>query len=278
MKEDNYYSCLDKLKQGHEYGIFIDDTGSPGITNPPANYHPGRKSWVAVVIPPHHIAEVLDQMPMALSELKRLIGADEFHFTDIYSGKNQYKNVDLQLRLKLFEFMAHIFSKYEFPILVQTIDPDSLADAHLRSGYHLPDSFPPFDFAKSSDFALFMLLIRVKLYLKSAVSFTNNKACVFIDEGFRKAGAVLHLPSFNDVFVDGLVCFSDSSSLYPIQLADFAAFSLNRSQLVGGRAIRSSLDSRFLEILEPIVFNYINIEKKVSSFGQEGPLIKPIGT
>ena len=62
---------------------------------------------------------------------------------------------------------------------------------------------------------------------------------------------------------------------YRRDLADFAAFALNRSQLIGGKAKRSWLDNRVLEILSPIVWNYQNIEKRVVALSAEGSIIEP---
>ena len=254
------------------YGIFIDDTGSPGIQGAPENFHPERKTWVAVIIPPSQIGEVMEQMPQALDELYNIVGAKEFHFTDIYSGTKQFKDVDLQLRLSLFEFMAHIFSVYNFPIIVQTFDPETLADIRSRSKGQIPDSIPPFDLTQCNDSALFFLLLRVKCYMQETTTFPNIKARVFIDEGFKKNGSAIPTPTCADAFADGQIYFAQSSSISPIQLADFAAFSLNRVQLIGGREQRNSLDSRLLEILSSIVFNYVNIEQKEVSVDQQGPL------
>jgi hypothetical protein len=65
------------------------------------------------------------------------------------------------------------------------------------------------------------------------------------------------------VFVDGLICFARSSSILPLQLADFAAFALNRTQLLIGKEKLSPLDKTLLKILSPIAWNYQNIEKRV---------------
>jgi hypothetical protein len=47
----------------------------------------------------------------------------------------------------------------------------------------------------------------------------------------------------------------------PIQLADFAAFCLNRSQLLLGRSKLSELDESFLRTISPIAWNYQSIPK-----------------
>ena len=87
MERPKYQDFINELAAGKAYGIFIDDTGSPGLTDTPPNYLPERKSWVAVIIPPHQMPEVLEQLTGALHELKVATGATEFHFTDIYSGR-----------------------------------------------------------------------------------------------------------------------------------------------------------------------------------------------
>lgn len=273
MVKPRFQDYFDELARGEAYGIFIDETGSPGITDAPTNFHPERKTWVAVIIPPSQIAEVMQQMPQVLDELRQSFGADEFHFTDIYSGKKQFKNLDLQTRLRLFEFMAYIFSAYRFPVIVQTFDPETLADVRSRSADQLPESLPPFDFRKCEDLALFFLLLRLRWYMKETETYPNTKARIFIDEGFKNNGIAIRIPTFDDAFADGQICFAQSSNIYPIQLADFAAFSLNRVQLIAGRDQRTPLDIRMLEILSSVAFNYINIEKKSTPVDQQGPWI-----
>jgi len=272
MDKPRFQDYVDEMTRGDSYGIFIDDTGSPGIQGAPENFHPERKTWVAVIVPPIQIAEVMQQMSRALEELQQSIGADEFHFTEIYSGKKQFKDVDLQIRLGFFEFMSQIFSVYKLPVIVQTFDPETLADLRARSNGKLLDSIPPFDFNNCGDLALLFLLIRLKTYLQETATFGKVKARVFIDEGFKNNGICIRIPIFDGAFTDGQVCFAKSSSIYPIQLADFAAFSLNRVQLLGGKEQRSPLDIRLLEILSPVAFNYVNIKQKVVPADQQGPL------
>jgi hypothetical protein len=36
-----------ELRSGRHYGVFVDDTGSPGLVTP--GLHSERKSWVAVL-------------------------------------------------------------------------------------------------------------------------------------------------------------------------------------------------------------------------------------
>lgn len=222
MKLPRYQDFIDELAAGTVYGAFIDDSGSPGLSSTPEHLHPQRKSWVAVVVPPQQMGEVLQEFPRALGELKRVTGATEFHFGDIYAGRKEFakEKVGLQVRLSLFRFMAYIFKTYKLPILVQTFDPETLRDFRTRGNF--PDMISAFDLRKPQDAALLLLLIRIKWYLQRAV--IKAKARVFVDEGFKKNGLALRLPFWESVFSDGLVCFAKSSAVLPIQLADFAAF------------------------------------------------------
>ncbi len=270
-----FQDYIDELALGRTYGVFVDDTGSPGLANTPSNLHPERKTWVAVIVPPDVMPEVLDCLPQAVQELGKLVGADEFHFADIYAARGQFKGVDLQIRLALFEFMAYIFTTYRFPIIVQTFDPESLADVRARIGAGLPDQCPPFDFNRQEDSALFFLMLRLKWFMQLTPTYPDIKARVFIDEGYKRNGIDLKLPTFESVFLDGLISFARSSEVLPIQLADFAAFALNRVQLIGGKPKRGSLDNRLLQILSGIACNYQNIEQRSIDLGRNGPLIPP---
>ena len=254
----NCKAFLDELTSGLKYSAFIDDTGSPGLRS--GRLHPERKSWVGVVVPPDQMPEVVEQCPEAVEELHRITGAEEFHFTDIYAGKGEFKGLDLQVRLSLFRFMAEIFQIYEFPVFVQTLDPISLDDIQRHGGF--PDRVGPFNLRKHDDMALLFLLIRIKQYIEGHRKAPSEVARVFADEGYKRYGTAIHIPAWNYVFADGLICFARSSSIYPIQLADFAAYALNRQQLLLNKKKLSDLDKELLVILSKIAWNYQNIEKR----------------
>lgn len=256
MKNLRYQDFLKELAIGEKYGVFIDDTGSPGLATTSSKLHPERKSWIAVIIPPFQMAEVLSELPKCLQGLHELIGATEFHFTDIHQGINQFKGIDLSIRLNLFRFMAYIFQHYNFPVIVQTFDPLTLNN--LKKVGANTEKVGPFDLRKPSDAALIFLLTRVKWYMESSGR-KDSIARVFVDEGFKKNGTAICLPSFFLVFADGLICFGSSVSVMPLQLADFAAFVLNRQQLLINKDIMSDLDISFLRIIESVSLNFQNI-------------------
>lgn len=243
---------------GTRYTVVVDDTGSPGDKNTPGSLHPQRKSWVAVVLTPGQAREVSEQLPQALALLRTETGASEFHFTDIYSGRKAFADLPIELRLSLFGFMAYIFTTYQFPIIVQTLDPDNSMYQQMRDNF--PGDIGPFKSDKPGDIALLMLLIRTKWFLKEQGVTPATAARVFIDEGFMKHGRAFNLNAFRDVFDQGLLCFADSRSVPHIQLADFAAFALNRTQWLLGKQQLSPIDQALIEILSPITWNFVNIK------------------
>ena len=259
MSDTSLDSLASGIRSGTRYTVLIDDTGSPGAKNTPGNLHPARKSWVAVILSPQESFEVSTQLPLALDELERATGATEFHFTEIYSGKGPFKNLPLDLRLGLFGFMAEIFSIYKFPILVQTLDPDNAMFQQFRSTFEKNPPPVAFKVNKHEDVALFFLLCRVKWFLREKGVTAADAAYVVVDEGFRDAGASLRLPSFSSVFHNGNVSFAASNQLSHLQLADFAAFSLNREQWLLGKDTLSPLDETLATILSKIAWNYVNI-------------------
>ena len=251
---------MEELAPGQFYGVFIDDTGSPGTQATVGGPHPERFSWVAVVIPPSQMPEIIEQMPGAVKGLKELVGASEFHCRDIVQGEKEFENVPLRLRLGILEFLAQIFSSYRFPIFVQTFDPKNLADIHRREPGFRELKLRPFDFSKPSHAALFFLLMRIRKYLVEKQQPSGWLARLFADQGsFVKGSKALRLPIWKDAFADGLLCFADSATVLPLQLADFAAYAMNRHQILLGRQNLSEMDQALLAILTKAAFNFQNI-------------------
>jgi len=245
-----------ELRSGRHYGVFIDDTGSPGLITP--GLHEQRKSWVAVLVPPHQTAEVMDQLPNALSFLQELgLKNPEFHFTEIWGGRGEYCKLTVPQRLGIFRFMVGIFSTYRFKVLVQTFDPDNAADIHNRANW--PASFGPLQFSNHEDLALIFTLLRVHLHLKELEG-GSATACVVVDEGRLPSGNAIVLTGLAPTFCAGAILFASSRLVHPIQLADFAAFVMNRWQLLRVKDSLSELDKTFLEIVSPIAECFVNID------------------
>ena len=248
-----------ELRSGRHYGVFIDDTGSPGLDTPGLDML--RKSWVAVLVPPAQIAEVMDQLPSARSALQELgLNDPELHFTDICGNRGEYRKLDAQQRLGIFRFMAYIFTTYRFPVLVQTFDPANATEVRNRADW--PDRLGPLKFSDHEDLALIFALLRVRLHLKTLTG-GNATACVIVDEGRLSSGSSIVLPGWAPTFFAGAILFASSRLVLPIQLADFAAFVMNRWQILRVKDSLSDFDKTLLEIISPIAENFVNIDSAI---------------
>lgn len=265
--------ALQRLAAGNHFGVFIDDTGSPGMTNTPDNLHPDRKTWVAVVVPPDQVVPVTVAITEMLEPLREL-GVSECHFTDIYSGKGPFrKELPSELRRVLFQFFADVICVHDLAIYVQTFDPETHAK-NAGSWPQLPKIASCFDMQHHEDAALWFLLVRLRDHLLSRRTNNNQRAMVFIDEGLKKPGTCVEVDILDDVFLDGHLLFGSSSAVPLLQIADFAAFCLNRTQLIiRKKEKRSDFDITFLRMLEPLASQFRNCTLRLGWPERDGPLV-----
>lgn len=260
---------LDSIVASKRSCVCIDDAGTPGQIAGSTYLHPDRKSWVAVLATPSQAAEMRQQLPGVLDELRALTGATELHFTEIYRGSGQFKGVDLRVRLAIFDFMRHIFISQMFPVIVQTLDPRSLAE--LRARQTFPDEIGPFSMRVPGDAALFLLLMQVKWHLQKNPEFGQQPAYVVIDEGFRPANRRIILPGQEGCFAESSVFTATSHDFHPLQVSDFAAFCIARTQWLLTKPARSKTDDAFLAILKDIRINTVNLPEQVVDLSNWSP-------
>ncbi len=244
---------LRELRSGKYYGVFIDDTGSPGLATE-KSLNPNRKTWVAVIVQPEYMMEIMNQMPLAISELKAQTGATEFHFSKIYSGSKQFKNISIEVRDGLINFMGHIFDSYDIRILNQTFDPTHIQ--RWKKDLSKFNLLPHFKIDDHAHLSLLFLLFKLKRFLDSL----DQKALVFIDEGIKKSGTCVIIPQLGDRFYENMICFADSSEIMPLQLADFAAWWLNRMQLINDKGAPTVREIDLLRNLNHMSARYSDVK------------------
>ncbi|OME78750.1 hypothetical protein BK120_23765 [Paenibacillus sp. FSL A5-0031] len=254
MNKLKYADFLTELQKGSHYGVFIDETGIPNKED--------KKTWVAVIINPTIMREIfvsIDNVIKGASDFTEL-ELKELHFVDIYNGKKGYRDIPFGKRLVIFKVLVDLFKHYNLPILVQSMSPEILQKFEIIYSQGIT-SFGPFDLTNYNDMGLFYLLQKVKHYILEHRNNNHELARVFIDENYKKNGIGIQSPLFKDVFLDSGVFFGDSADITPIQLADFAAFSLNRTQLFVKSSEPKRRDVSLLEILSPLAEQYIDIDK-----------------
>ena len=85
-------------------------------------------------------------------------------------------------------------------------------------------------------------------------------ACVIVDEGRLKRGKAIVLRGLAPTFVGGAILFASSRMVHALQLADFAAFVMNRWQLLRVKDALSERDRTLLQILTPVAHCFVNID------------------
>lgn len=255
---NNHFPLLSpaEVGSGQYAGVFIDDTGTPGHDSPTIHLHKNRRTWVAVVLTHEHLLEAYHQMPRALEELKQSFNLREFHFSDLLSGKG-IRSIPYDDRLGIFRFMALIFSVYRYPVLVQTFSPDHLAEHQhsLSSGA----SLGPFKLSDPGDLSLLFLLFRIRRYFAEHQSKFPRPPLVFMDEGRFAARTAVSLESLLDYAAFRALFVRSSMDMFSLQLADFAAFTVNRTQWLLAKNDRTDKDNDLLQILSEARLNVINL-------------------
>jgi len=181
--------------------VYIDDSGTPGNISKSKYDALDKKTWVGLILNPEERIEAHFQMLGCIDELKSIFNANEFHFTDIYSGTREFKGVDLEKRLNIFWAFSEIHRMTQFPMLIQTFSSDDiLRNRIIVEGEKV--KVDNFDLKKASDFALYFLLFRMKMFFQANNTYPKPIE-IIIDEGRQKKNttqdcALLNGIVFND--------------------------------------------------------------------------------
>lgn len=235
--------------------IYVDDAGNPGTESGSDFLSSSRKSWTAVIVPSSVADAVEVTMGMFLQGVKGEFAASELHFTDIYSGRGAWKDVEIKKRIEIFDLMKSIFESFSLPIVHQTASEETLHD-HERVLSRLvkaPNS--RWDIKNVSHFGFLLLCSQLFRYI-SELHKHGPKDFVLpmpliVDEGIAKDGSSMDLPNWGSVIAGQKALFRTSRDTPGIQLADFAAFAISRTQWVlAQQKIESPVKGGDLEFLK----------------------------
>ncbi len=246
--------------------IYIDDTGSSQVSK--SKYDNGDLiSYLAVILTPKEREEIAESITYA----KRLINKElninikEFHFVDIYSGKKDFKKLDLNKRLGIFKVFSGLYKRYNCPILIQSLTDDDvvrnrLTDIRKHKKYG-------FDFSKNSHLCLWLLLVRIRHEEKFRAYLPNIE--IFVDAGLRKPNSEQEISILNDFSKNSLITYKDSESDELMQFIDFIAFTLNRNRWILSNNSKKPLDRFILELSEDTLFNVLNMRRELIDLESE---------
>ncbi len=219
--------------------IYVDDSGNPGADSGSDYLSASRKSWTAVIVPSSVAAATNMAMRIFLDGVLSEFGADELHFTEIFSGQGIWKKVPVARRAELISIMGDMMRKLSLPIVHQTVSDETLLDHpalretlqalqvtdwNLKDGHHV---------------GLLMLCYQVARCVREMHRDKPENVRLpmpmVADEGLSPAGGSRRLPNWADVIEGPAVSFRRSVDVPGIQLADFAAFTIMRSQWIAAR-------------------------------------------
>ncbi|MDO8776172.1 MAG: hypothetical protein Q7K57_47195 [Burkholderiaceae bacterium] len=230
--------------------IAIDDTYGPEASGGSVFISGSRRTHVAVVFPDSDTKKIREQVAGCLEEIRRLTGvaAKEFHFVDIYNRNAPWNNLADHVNLQLFSFFALIYKRYQWPVVIQTIDNRTLKDHGIEK---LVGKIEGLDLSKRSDLSLLLLLIKIKFEYKQK----PEPIRLFIDEGRRRSGASFGAKIFHDWPLKFQGEFSSSVTEPLVQIADFIAFCINRSTHLATKKDRTEIDNWFLNLVGTMCIN-----------------------
>lgn len=213
--------------------IYFDDSGNPGAHSGSDFLPASRKAWTAVIVPSTVAEKVQEGMDIFLNGVRGEFGVDELHFTEIFSGKGRWKTVGADERAKIMGVMSRMIGAFDLPIVHQSVSEFTRAD-HPVTGR--PFRSGDWDTADLSHFGLLLLSSEVCRRLRTLRTQgpENFKLPfpLFADEGILPAGRNRALPNWADAIEGPEVRFRNSVDVPGLQLADFAAFVINRTQWI----------------------------------------------
>lgn len=217
-------------------GIYIDDSGNPGVESGSDFLSSTRKSWTAVIVPSSMEQEITDVIGVFLKGIHDDYGAKELHFTEIYSGRGIWKDVPLAKRIEIFDLMQLVLDKMALPIIHQTASEETFADLPEYWSKLRKNKDAWWNIKDVSHVGFLMLCSQLAKHLRQlhadGPQDFNLPMPLFVDEGLARAGANVDLPNWEDVIKGPIAQFCKSHEVPGIQLADFAAFAISRTQWV----------------------------------------------
>ncbi|TBE74021.1 hypothetical protein ELG97_36840 (plasmid) [Rhizobium leguminosarum] len=172
-------------------------------------------------------------MDIFLDGVRDEFGAEELHFTEIFSGKGVWERVSVDKRAEVIQLMASVMEATGLPVVHQSVAEFTTLD---HPNWRLPTGVGDWDLEDLSQFGLLMLCSRASHHIRAmkqkGPSDFDLPFPLYVDAGILPHEGARKLPNWDDVIEGPTAQFRDSASLAGLQLADFAAFVINRSQWI----------------------------------------------
>jgi len=241
----------------NKFTLYLDDTGF----NADARYSQTLKdesvSYAGVLVD-RELEPYLNNIVSELGKtLKQRYDTSEFHFSHIYNHKGDFENIQLDETLDICEMFADIFTEFDLPIIVHTVN--STPNAKTKNLYNGVDFIASEMHLPINDKSRAMLTTYFMSKKFVEENFKDIKIDkVVCDEGIRKNNAKEKIGEVE-------VVFKSSNECPILQIADFAAWMLNRTKTILDNISKkhqvNERDKKMLSIFSSIAYNYKNLSK-----------------
>lgn len=240
--------------------IAIDDTYGPKITTNSKYVSGNRRTNIGIAFPDGDVTYIREQITSCLNFTKKdfSIESNEFHFVDIYNRKKPWDELPDRANLAIFGFFADIYRQYKWKVFIQTIDDRTIKDHGVNK---IKGKLKQFNLDRTSDLSLCLLLLKIKQFYIT----TSEDLTVFIDEGLGKPNTEVGREMFYNYPNKYIGKFQSSHQEPLLQLADFMAFTINRSTHLYMKSNRTDIDNWFLRIFNSMEVNSSDLLKINSS-------------
>ena len=248
--------------------IVIDDTGSPGNFNETRFLKEDRKTFVGVFMHSQMNTSIENTLKEIVSSLNKEFGITEIHLTDIVNKKNEYSQVSEENRLAIIMCLSKWLSNIQLPYFVQTANDKTF----IENDIPLKGKLANFNLDKGEDQALLLLITRIKIFIDKY--FPNEKVKFVMDEGRMKNNQFEKINGLEEFIQDAVIKYSSSKEFALLQIADFFAYSMNRTQMTITKENKTEFDTKIYEYLIPVLANQYSegtsfIKKDFDSFTKD---------
>jgi hypothetical protein len=208
--------------------IVIDDTGSPGNFNETRFIKESRKTFVGVFI--HSQNRELLEMTMrkVISPLNDEFGISEIHLTDLINRQNECSDLPEDIPLVITKILSDWFSKINLPFIVQTCTNKTF----IENGFHLiaKEKHGQLNPNNAKDQALFLMLFQIRNFMSEF--YPKDEIEIVIDEDENhKPNTVEKFKMLEGCAINSGIRYASSKEFVLLQIADFFAYALNRTQM-----------------------------------------------
>lgn len=206
----------------------IDDTGSLGNFNETRFLKENRKTFVGVFIHSQNREHLEITMRKVISTLNVEFGITEIHLTDLINKKNECSDLSKDIPLVITKIFSDWFSKIHLPFIVQTCTNKTFQE----NGFHLiaKEKRGKLDPSNAKDQALFLMLCQIKKFMNEF--YPNDEIEIVIDEDEKhKPNTVEKFKMLEGFAIDSGIRYASSKEFVLLQIADFFAYALNRTQM-----------------------------------------------